>query len=291
MCPSRPAVYRSAKPSHHRYYCIAVMSLLSRSFLLFVSLHRNSSVSPNQKRSSAGQQTDALNGVVGDVAFLDRQCVDSHDPASASSSTSVASPESVLMRRQEPSSMAFSGASQTHTKKTVQAHKHHHQNTTEPPGNAPTTMAVSRNCASSQSRDTVWYGAGMNGGQRRSRTVSGRSRAIAIQRQRRPPLSHLENHQIDQDDDDQRSNSQMYDMATWRMYRRIVDHRQRHPPGACYYEEGGVSDAALSDGQNANGKGISHGNGNGIPSADHVFQNSSSTRNYDGEPMVFDLEI
>ena len=57
------------------------------------------------------------------------------------------------------------------------------------------------------------------------------SRAIAIQRpdpSTRPSAEDFESQNI---------SSSLYDWATWRMYNRIVDHRQKHPVRSSLYDD------------------------------------------------------
>jgi hypothetical protein len=119
-------------------------------------------------------------------------------------------------------------------------------------------------------------------GPRKSRT---RSRAIAIK-----PNSSNKFHRAHNDvvgDDENLGNTptcdKMYDWATWRLYHRIIDHRQKYPLSPAYYESDASSDASPTS---------------TAAFEDHVFAPASSMKQtslrqpdstLDGE--VFELEI
>jgi hypothetical protein len=75
-----------------------------------------------------------------------------------------------------------------------------------------------------------------------------RSRAIAIKRTSSNHKNLLDHHhgEVATDDEEEAGGGmdQMYDYATWRMYHRIIDHRQKHPVPEDYHRPASSSTAS-----------------------------------------------
>jgi hypothetical protein len=151
-------------------------------------------------------------------------------------------------------------------------HHHHHQ---------PLAFVKTNNMAASIARgdhrqDTIT----MNHSPQRSALSDAgnshrraRSRAIAIQRNPHP--------QCDEHDFEENLGSALvYEEATWRMYNRIVDHRQKHPVSAHYDAQVSTALSSSQDGYNV-----------AVPVM-QLAPNSSLRR--DNDPLdgeIFDIEL
>jgi hypothetical protein len=115
-----------------------------------------------------------------------------------------------------------------------------------------------------------------------------RSRAIPIKRGR-PSLAQQEpsRESHDRDDDptwseDESDMERMYDWSTWRLYHRILEHREKHPLTASYYH-----DVEHSQSAGGGGSAPSTSRGREVASrASHVHFEKSPL-----EGEVFELEL
>jgi hypothetical protein len=80
-----------------------------------------------------------------------------------------------------------------------------------------------------------------------------RSRAIAIKRTASNKSNKLDHHhgEVATDDDEETGTDQMYDYATWRMYHRIIDHRQKHPVPEDYHRPAASSSSVMESSSSA----------------------------------------
>lgn len=138
------------------------------------------------------------------------------------------------------------------------------------------TMSHTRDTSSTNERER----------RRRPRSARPSSQSIRIKRSQQTHVWWS-----DSDDDDfsempSGSTERMYDCATWRMYNRIIDHRQRFPVGD-------LQGAAPGDGQpHLNSNTGSHWGhyANLIPS-DSDHRSPAQSMDYSLEGGVFDFEI
>jgi hypothetical protein len=111
-----------------------------------------------------------------------------------------------------------------------------------------------------------------------------RSRAIRIERSSKHDVS---NRNVDDDFDEipgSGSTERMYEWATWRMYNRITDHRQRHPVKIS------PDDTSSAGAPHAPQWSHSYGNTN-LPHHETNCRSQEQDQDYFFDGEVFDLEI
>lgn len=112
-----------------------------------------------------------------------------------------------------------------------------------------------------------------------------RSRAIPIKRGR-PSLQQAPSRESHDEDDptwseDEAEMERMYDWSTWRLYHRILEHREKHPLTASYYH-----DVEQSQAFGGSARSTSGGGREGASRASHVHFERSPL-----EGEVFELEL